>query len=38
VLANGRTRIESLAFDFADVRARLCVIVGVAKGIAKGNY
>jgi len=36
--ARGRTRSESLAFDFADIRTRLHVIVGVAKGVAKGFY
>ena len=35
--ARGRTRSELLAFDFADVRARVREDAGVAKGVAKGS-
>lgn len=31
-----RTCVESLTFDFADIRTRGRVVVGVAKGVAEG--
>jgi hypothetical protein len=36
VAVGDRARLESLTFDFADDRARVRVIVGVAQDVAKG--